>query len=767
MDRTKLTGLLCCSVSALALVATPSSAADSDTTVDAVIVTATKRAENIQDVPLSVSAVSGKDLERRGIQDVAELSQFVPSLRIARSNSARNSAIYIRGIGATGNNQGVEPSIGIFLDGVYLPIPLPIFSNLRDISTVEVLRGPQGTLYGRNTPVGAININTRQPTQETEGSVTVSYGNYNDVQVSGYANGRLTDTLAGRLSFWSTNRDGYEKNLAVGRDDINSMDQYGFRGRVQWTPNENTTGNFAAYYTRITSHCCAPEQLDIPKLATPGFLAASTALGYPFLNFTPGDHKVEEYNAGLAKSDIYGASATFDHTIENVGTITSITGFSGIFDDFIDPAAFGLSRPTAPDNAQKLQRDTFSQEIRFASPDTGRVSYLGGVYLYTDKAAIQSRIILGVGADRLVNGARLFKVDDRTDASFNQRTNSAAAFGQVKFSPTDQIHLIAGLRYSHDKKKADTHQSTTPTSSPTFRASFPTTDKFGLKHSEDRVTYSLTAQYDISDDVMVYATTATGSKSGGFNGSPVGPTIPLEFSAEKSQTTEVGVKSVLFDRRLILNFDVYHMTVKNFQEQSVNPAGTGFIFGNAGNRRANGFELEASLTPAEGLSLQATVGYLDAKFTNYPGGPCYTGQTPNGVRAGTCDYKGLTPQQSPKWSTSFAGSYRRPLGSGGLVGFMQGDVSTTSKVFNVATLDPRGLQSSITLVGARVGFEGADGRWTVAAYGKNLTDETYYISTTNLILGSFLSATGNATAVGYVGWYAPPRTYGVEATFKF
>ncbi|MEQ1517887.1 MAG: TonB-dependent receptor plug domain-containing protein, partial [Usitatibacteraceae bacterium] len=246
MRNFKITCLLLCGASALSMMPTSAHAQDaSDSEIadsNEIIVTAGKRPENIQDVPMSVSALSGDALEQRGINNIAQLQSYVPSLRFVTSNTARNSGVFMRGIGQNGTNQGIEPSVGVFLDGVYLPIPGPLQGNLRDISTVEVLRGPQGTLYGRNTPVGAININTRAPSQDTEASVTASYGNYNDMQLSGYLGGGLGENLAGRVSFWFSDRDGYEHNLATGKD-INSVKQWGVRTRLKWDPSSNLTVN--------------------------------------------------------------------------------------------------------------------------------------------------------------------------------------------------------------------------------------------------------------------------------------------------------------------------------------------------------------------------------------------------------------------------------------------------------------------------------------------------------------------------------------------
>ncbi|MGZ6016909.1 MAG: TonB-dependent receptor plug domain-containing protein, partial [Phenylobacterium sp.] len=216
--------------------------------VETLIVTAAKRSENLQDVPMSVSALSGADLQRAGIVNFSDVARQLPSVQLASANNNRNTTILVRGVGSSGTNPGIEPSVGIFLDGVYMPAAGPIQSNIQDIASVEVLRGPQGTLYGRNTPVGAINIVTRDPQATPEYGATVGTGNFNEYHVQGYVGGAISDNLNGRLTAWINSHDGYEKNLFDGSR-TNDGKQEGVRGRLKWTPNDNVTANFIGRQT--------------------------------------------------------------------------------------------------------------------------------------------------------------------------------------------------------------------------------------------------------------------------------------------------------------------------------------------------------------------------------------------------------------------------------------------------------------------------------------------------------------------------------------
>ncbi|MBL8773002.1 MAG: TonB-dependent receptor [Phenylobacterium sp.] len=759
---------------AFALVAGAASSALAQTAsgvaeVETLIVTANKRAENIQDVPMSVTAVSGEFLEKTGVANVTELARFIPSVSISQSNNNRNTTVFVRGIGTSGTNPGIESSVGIFIDGVYILAAGPIQGNLQDISTVEVLRGPQGTLYGRNTPVGAINITSREPTQTFEAQLTARAGNYEDRGLSGYVGGGLTESLAGRLSFWVSDRDGYETNLFDG-DDVNGSEQWGVRGRLKWQPRDGITGNFIGYYARLEANCCTPETLAASTptgIATPGFLTAAQAVGRPFRNFNDRDHVVDDDVEGDNNTDVYGVSATFDIDLPGGHTLTSITAFNGYEDKIVSLAADGLPQNTAT-GSQRLRAEGYSEELRIASPADQRVSYLAGVYLFSETLTYTSRTVLGLHANRVLPPARRFTPGDTGIFYYTQDTQSWALFGQATFNVTDSFRLVGGLRYSYDKKNAFLDGDVNPTASPAARTVFPVNHLGKVKRNEDKITWSATVQYDVTPDVMLYALAATGYKTGGYNARSSAVGVPVEFDAENSETIEVGMKSLLLDNRLVLNVDAYRMKLKDFQDSILNPlTGSGFIVANAGDRRVQGVEADAEFRPIRELTIKGSLGYMDAEFTDYTAGQCYAGQPANGTSPGTCNYNGKTPSHSPKWTWSLAGQYQRPLAGTGLEIFVNADVSYTSSKFLEPLLDPRGLQDSVTLVGLRVGLTPEKGNWRISAYGKNIFDRDYFAQATLQPLNAFISAGGTAQAQGFVGWYAPPRTYGIEATVKF
>lgn len=751
------------------LAGAPGVAMAQENEVETVVVTAQKRAEDIQDVPMSVSAVSGDQIEKRGVTNVAELARFLPSVAITQSNNNRNTTVFVRGVGTSGTNPGIEASVGLFLDGVYLPAAGPIQVNLQDLASLEVLRGPQGTLYGRNTPVGAINITTRTPQQAPEGMLTGTLGNYGDKRIAGYLGGGLTDNLAGRISFWLADREGYEHNLFTG-DDVNGSTQKGLRGRLKWEPAEDVDVHFIAYYANINSHCCTPDVINPtgPRgIAKPGFLAASAAAGRPFRNLTDRDHVVDDDYEGRNETDSYGASLQIDKDLWGGHTLTSITAYNA-YDDNITQLAADSVPLDVTRGFQRLVAEIYSQEFRVLSPADQRLQYIAGVYLFRENMTYDTHSTAGTQATRVFAGNARVIPGEFNHFYYRQGTKSAAAFGQMTFNVTETFRLTGGARYSWDKKDSFIASVNSPVGTPQFRSAYPINIVGDVGRDETKFTWSLGAQYELTDNVMAYVLAATGYKTGGFNARAAAPNTPFEFDAETSMNYEAGLKSTLLNGSLVLNVNVYRTTLKDFQDSLLNPVtGTGFIVGNAGERRAQGVEADARWRATRELSFTGSLAYNDAEFTDYTAGQCYTGQTANGTRPGSCNYNGVTPSQNPKWQWSLAFQWNHDLDFKDLALFAQGDVSFTDDQFLTPTLDPRSFEKSYTLFGLRAGVEAQDGRWRLSAYGKNLSDETYYLQTSPHPLGFLMSAGGTAAVDSFVGWYGPPRTYGVELQVKF
>ncbi|WP_374571994.1 TonB-dependent receptor [Phenylobacterium sp.] len=766
--------------------AAPAMAADAGPVqVETIVVTASKRPQDVQDVPMSVSAFSGDQLEKANITDATDLAHLVPGLTIATSNNTRNSSIIIRNIGSSGTNPGIEPSVGVFLDGVYMPSSLSIFTELTDISTIETLRGPQGTLYGRNTPVGAINVTTKAPTQGFEGMVSVGLGNYDKRRVAGYVNGGLTDTLAGRLSFWSDTRDGYVRNIYFGSN-TNSQDQWGVRGRLRWTPDDLTTVDAIAYFSKTMTHCCVATQVNPygpGGIATAGFLASADANnpGHPFV--ATGDFEVNSATEPTGDTPIYGVSLQATRKLPFNAELTNILAGNTVIDRIQR-----LAGPSVPIEVQsQIQKQvyrTYSDELRLSSTGKNRIDYVVGLYLFgSDLAYLQNATLLE-GANRVVAGGATFTPGDNANSQFSQTTKSAAVFGQATWNVTDALRVTGGLRYSYDHKKAEASSVsqnifTGGAASPLFGlVRFPSFTVSGLKRTEDSTTWSAGVQYDVAPRVMVYLTAGSGFKNGGFNARAT--SAPWDFGPERSQTYEVGVKSRLFDGRMLLNADVFQMELKDYQLSTLNAAtGTGFVVGNAGDAKISGLEMDMQARPLSPLSITGNLSWTRSEYSDYPAGPCISTYTPTGsspppgapqpnpLFPKSCDYTGYPLAYAPRLTGALHARWEQPFRDSGYNWFVSGGASYTGGQYLDATLDPRSWQGAYALYDASFGFEADDGAWRLSVWGKNLGNKAYFVNETAQLSGAYISAGGTAAANGYVGWYGAPRTFGVELSHKF
>jgi iron complex outermembrane receptor protein len=740
--------------------------------VGEIIVTAQKRAENVQTVPMSITAVGAAFLSDTGVKDLTQLANYVPSFNINTANTSRNTSVMIRGIGSSGTNPGIEPDVGVFIDGVYQPQAGMVMGDLLDIQTVEVLRGPQGTLYGRNTPVGALNITTAAPSSTFGAGLRAGVGNYDLRYVDGYVTGPIADNLDGRLSFWTRDRSGYEEDPTLGHS-VDDYDGYGLRGRLKWTPTDKLTVNMIGYYNNIHQNCCVAEQINATGpygIATPGFLAAQQALGYPFQNFNDHDHVVYGVDEGTDSSVMAGGSIQVDYDL-GFATLTSITAFDH-WNDYTS-----ISSAALPDlvftSPQTDITNSVSEELRIASPTGHFFEYLAGVYVYAQDLYYNENDIIGPGANRVFPAAVCGGVSpcmltpgDSGLTEFTQNTRSAAAFGNVTIHPTRQLSITAGGRESYDQKHAVIEDPNAPGDSRAFDFAQPANFIGPVSRTESKPTWSVDARYEFTPDLMAYATAATGFKSGGFNSRRVPAGTPVEFNDETSKNYEIGMKTSLLDHRVVFDVDGFIMDVDGFQDSLLNPVtGSGFIVGNAGNREVKGVEASLDTHLIRPLTVTANVAYLDSVYTSYTDAQCAVNLVPNGSKPGTCNYTGLTPALSPKWKASFAAEYVAPLGIKDIDWFARGEVNYTSEMNLSETLDIDTEQKATTLLNLRAGIRTA--RWEVAAWVMNLTNDSYYAVAASEPVAAFVSGGGVAGARGFVGWYAPPRTFGLEATMHF
>ncbi len=794
---------LLASVATLAFAAPAAAlAADADKAVgvEEVVVTALKRPENIQDVPMSVSAFSGEQLAKANISTVAEVSRFVPSLSIQQSTNNRNSSIILRNVGTSGTNPGTDQDVGVFIDGVYVQVAGPVYSELSDISTVEVLRGPQGTLYGRNTPVGAINITTRAPTDRTEAENTLQYGDSNRIKVAGLVGGALAPTLTGRVSYWFNRDNGEFKNIYDGSHTGKDR-KAGIRGRLRWTPAEDTTVDLIAYYSHAKALGTNGKQVDPlgpggivfgysptpTSLATSPFVIAQTAANPTHPYQVPGKFEVQAADPSENTTNMYGVSGQLTHGLPSINaTITDILAYNSYYDHTPNQSPGSLPLSIAV-NEQRDKINATSNELRIASDNKQKIEYVGGLYYYHSTLRYDAITTIEAQSNRVfpatTGGGGRIPAGNRQTLNYDQTINAFAVFGQATLNVTDQFRLTAGGRWSHDKKSsaisAVLSNITGGPVSPVFSANQGGGGALTGRRTDKDTTWSVGGQYDLTDGVMAYAIAGSGYKDGGFN-SRSAVVMPYTFGPETSRTYEVGVKSTLFDRKLLLNVDVFRMTVDDYQQSTLTPQGVGFVVGNAGNFRNQGVEADAQAAPIEQLSLKASMSYIKSKITSgadrqtcdttfpFQGSnpPPSSGQFSDATKT-FCNFNGLSLPFSPKFRGSLAARWEQPLANTGWRWFAAASMNYQSSQYLEPSLDPRAHQSGYSLYDGSLGVTTESGDWRVSLWGKNLGNREYFITEAPQTQAANVSGGGTRPANGFIGWLGLPRTYGVEVFHRW
>jgi iron complex outermembrane receptor protein len=579
---------------------------DHDTSME-VIVTARRRAENAQKIPGSLSVVGGALLDRSYTVNTQQLSQLVPALNYSSANP-RNTAFTIRGLGSSvvavsQANDGLEPGVGYYVDQVYHARPATAAFDFSDIEQVEVLRGPQGTLFGKNSTAGAINITTRAPTFTTQGEAEISYASYNFLQVKGAVSGPIiADTLAGRVSVVSTRRDGVINNVVTGRDQ-NTIGNQAVRGQLLFRPSEVFQVKVSADFTNFQSNCCTQVYYNVATRPTSGasgavFRTATRQFGGPTGLATQFNYAPPSTNPYDRKTDI-DAALGVDTNEGGVGviadwnlgaaTLTSVSAWRfWNWDADNDRDYTGI--PIQTEQHIPSRQDQYSQELRLASNGDHKLSYVGGLYFFRQRVIGRPISIYGPAAARYLigtstgTGAAATAVPSNlldgygTDGRTDFRSDSYAAFGEVNWKPIDRLTLTGGLRYTYEEKEGtyDTFTfgglQTTNAALNAAKLSILRGQNYAASDKDGALTGRGNIAYQATDNVLAYASYARGEKSGGINmsGLPLNdqnqPAIGTAVvRPEKNTAYEIGLKTQLFDNRLIFNVDGYYTRVTDFQ----------------------------------------------------------------------------------------------------------------------------------------------------------------------------------------------------------
>lgn len=729
--------------------------------LEEIIVTAQKRAEGLSDVPISISAVSGKQVEAYGQTNLEQISSSVPNLKITQTAIANRIAI--RGI-ASGDNKGFEQSVAMFVDGVYYGRDQLSRLPLIDMERVEVLRGPQPTLFGKNAIAGAVNITTRSPTDEFEGSVSGLYEfNHKELQLTGVLSGPLSEGVEARVVGYYRKMDGYFYNAKLDRDEPNVDEKY-VRGKLEF----DRGGPFAA---ELKLEYADFEAKGQPRDVFGAVGNYNAVFQGPFFVSTDPDY-VREDNGYESRNKVFGATLNMDLELGD----HTLTSTSALLDyktrEIVDVDFSGVSFLDGTNLREDYRQ--FSQELRLASPGGEAFNYIAGVYYQHAKLDVQD--FTRFNATFLALGAPFNALGDtRNDRDYAQKSDLISAFAQGELSLTDQLRVTAGARFNHEKKSGSRTlaivQGPLNTFNPlivaaTFRALNIEAHSISGKLSEDSFNPMVNIQYDATDDLMLYASYAKGTKAGGFdirsNSLPTTTTVAkpgaFMFEDESADNFEAGLKYK--GRNVAFNLSLYRTQYHDLQV-NIFDGTLNFNVRNAAGAKTQGVEADFRAALADGLTVSGAVAYLDFKFTNFTDGQCYYLQTPGA--GGFCDYTGKRNALSPKWSGNLNLDYTTPVSSDMKVAFnLNADFS--SSYIASANLDPRTRQGGYAKLGARLALAQVDDRWEVALIGRNLTNQRILQTASSMPLATTITRNaGNA----YNGIVDRPRTIAVQLTGRF
>lgn len=678
-----------------------------------ITVTAQKRAESVQEAPLSVSAVSAEDLAERQVASIGDVSALSPGLSVGQQYGQNRT--FIRGIGLTSFSLGADASTAFHVDGVYIGRPSAQLSAFFDLDRIEVVRGPQGTLYGRNATAGSINVITGKPTDSLEGAAGFTFGNYSHLQFDGMISGPLSDSgrVRGRLAVQKIEHDGYGRNEATGAD-IDDADTHAVRGTLDFALTDATRLTLSADYAKeddsnYAAHFLGAYRSDVPLT---GVLVGGAL---------PSDERNVSSDVPVVNDRTNkGASATLSWSGGALG-FNSITGyreFERLNRHDIDATSVDAGGAlTWTEDSQQ-----FSQELQLTYSGE-RLEGIVGAYYYDEDLAGRTFVDLGFFAP----GATF-------DENGKVTTEAYALFAQGSYAVTPKLKLTLGARYSSETREADGAFSI-------FGQTFPSSGKKKWTATTPKVGID----YTTDAGVLLYASATKGFKSGLFNVGSLNPPIDPEYV----WAYEAGVKSRLLDDRVELNAAAFYYDYKDLQVGRV--VNTQLVTVNAAKAKNKGAEVSLRALPIDGLQLYAEASWLNAKFTEF--------NTADAARPelGELDLSGNYLPNSPKIAVNAGVDYTASLSNGSTLGFRV-DGNWTDRVyfteFNVRNMS----QESVLRLNAAITLKSPGERWSLTAYGKNLTDETIVA---NNIIASIL------WGLPLIGSLEPPRTYGVRIGYQF
>ncbi|MCS8149631.1 TonB-dependent receptor [Pseudomonas aeruginosa] len=734
-----------------------------DTALGKVTVTARRREEDSQKVPTPITVLGGETLETQRISRVQDLQQVLPSVNVAYIH-ARQSSVAVRGIGNNPASDGLEGSAGIYLDNVYLGRPGMAVFDLLDIEQLELLRGPQGTLFGKNTTAGVLNISTRAPTFTAERTVEVSGGQDGYFQGRGTVSGPLGETLAGRLSAYRTRDDGYIKNI---HDDnyLNGGERQGARGQLLFEPNEDFSLRWIADYNEEDS---SNGSMVVYGGAERFWQRAALVGASPLRD--PQRRKVNINGRQHVSVHQGGSSLEANWNLAGGYRLTSISAYR--YWHFTPANDEQLNVSAINDTGVEVHDRQFSQEIRLASPTGGAFDYVVGAYAFRQNLGNKTFTSYGPLADLYLLGANLGALNDTySKANGKIETDSFALFAQGTWHLTERLDFTAGLRGTYEEKNAKVERFAPLGGAAVGGVGAAVRNgQLGAYDSGDLSQYNfapsalLSLSYQFSDDLLGYASLSHGEKSGGVNlavgSAPSAGADSLLVGPERANDAELGLKSTLFDRRLLLNANLFWTGIHGYQATTLYqaPGSTQLVqvLANAGSVRSRGLEFEATALPLRGLTLNFNGSYNDVTYLSFKGAPCPAEVSTRPGAPSSCDLTGQRVVGASKWIANLNGEYQWRLDDR-----FQPYVSASYAYRSAAegTLDNSDLSKidGYSLVNLAAGLRSdlGDGQLDTSVWLKNAFDKDYYLSAFASINGSYTASVGQ------------PRTLGVSLRYDF
>jgi iron complex outermembrane recepter protein len=677
--------------------------------LEEVVVTARKRVESLQDVPIAITTIGEDQLRRLSAFSLKDIKHSIPSLHY-QDRSALQTEITIRGVGGDARNIGIESGVGLYIDGVYAGRTSAYNIDVADIMQIEVLRGPQGTLFGKNTTGGALNVVTRKPDQDFRASGSLSYGNYDAVRFKGVVSGELHDNLFGKVVLASWNRDGYLDNIFDGSK-LQSEDRTSGRLQLRYLPLEALEVSIAADFTKDD------QDAILNQLGSPA------AFGAPFFN--PDRLKVNTDQRNSTKRDMVGTDLSINYTFGSGHQITSITAWRDVevtvYSDIDQiPVDILRSGPFTDDAEQ------FTQELRITSPGGEFMDYIVGLYYYNQEAYASRRIFS--------RGTPLFFTDGPVD------TSAWAIFANTNFNVTEAFTLSTGLRFTDEEKEGSYLQ--TSEVAPFFNKLIP-----DLETSSTEPSWTVAGNFKWNSDTSTYLSVSRGFKSGGFNVDPLATPAPLTaaeltFDPEFVTTYEAGFKADMLQNTLRLSGAVFFSDYQDRQVSQVDSVGgiPTVITRNAGESEIKGIELEFNMMPSDNWLMFGALSYLEGEYTEF-----------RDATAAGADFSGNRTEKTPEWNVNFGVEYRTGFGNGEFS--VSPQYSYVGKTYLQPDNGPFNVENGYSVLNLRIGYEMYEGRYGIFLWGKNLADEDYK-EFSRQFQGS-----------DQVLW-GEPRTYGIEFSVR-